>query len=187
MTTIADIKKDAQERMEKALHSLGGQLARIRTGRAHPSILDPVSVDYYGAATPIAQVANISVEDARTLKVTPWEKNMVPAVEKAIIKANLGLNPSSSGGDIRIPLPALTEETRKEMIKQAKAEAEHARVAVRNVRRDANQSIAKLLKDKLITEDEERKANDEMQKVTDKAIADVDLALAAKEKDLMQI
>jgi ribosome recycling factor len=162
-------------------------LLRIRTGRAHPSVLDPVQVEYYGNPTPISQVANIGVEDARTLKVTPWEKNMLPAIEKAIIKANLGLNPSSSGGDIRIPLPALTEETRKEMIKQAKAEAENARVAIRNIRRDANQQIAKLLKDKEISEDDERKANDDMQKITDKAIADVEVALVAKEKELLQV
>jgi ribosome recycling factor len=184
---INDVKKDAQSRMEKALSSLDSQLLRIRTGRAHPSVLDPVQVDYYGNPTPISQVANIGVEDARTLKVTPWEKNMLPAIEKAIIKANLGLNPSSSGGDIRIPLPALTEETRKDMIKQAKAEAENARVAVRNVRRDANQHIAKLLKEKDISEDDERKANDDMQKMTDKAIADVEAALVVKEKDLMQV
>lgn len=184
---INDVKKDAQARMEKALGSLDSQLLRIRTGRAHPSVLDPVQVEYYGNPTPISQVANIGVEDARTLKVTPWEKNMLPAIEKAIIKANLGLNPSSSGGDIRIPLPALTEETRKEMIKQAKAEAENARVAVRNIRRDANQNIAKLLKDKEISEDDERKANDDMQKITDKAIADVEVALVAKEKELLQV
>jgi ribosome recycling factor len=184
---INDVKKDAQSRMEKALSSLDSQLLRIRTGRAHPSVLDPVQVDYYGNPTPISQVANIGVEDARTLKVTPWEKNMLLAIEKAIIKANLGLNPSSSGGDIRIPLPALTEETRKDMIKQAKAEAENARIAVRNIRRDANQNIAKLLKDKDISEDDERKANDDMQKITDKAIADVEVALVAKEKDLMQV
>ncbi len=184
---INDVKKDAQARMEKALGSLDSQLLRIRTGRAHPSVLDPVQVEYYGNPTPISQVANIGVEDARTLKVTPWEKNMLPAIEKAIIKANLGLNPSSSGGDIRIPLPALTEETRKEMIKQAKAEAENARVAVRNIRRDANQQVAKLLKDKEISEDDERKANDDMQKITDKAIADVEVALVAKEKELLQV
>jgi ribosome recycling factor len=184
---INDVKKDAQARMEKALGSLDSQLLRIRTGRAHPSVLDPVQVEYYGNPTPISQVANIGVEDARTLKVTPWEKNMLPAIEKAIIKANLGLNPSSSGGDIRIPLPALTEETRKEMIKQAKAEAENARVAVRNIRRDANQQVAKLLKDKEISEDDERKANDDMQKITDKAIADVEVALVGKEKELLQV
>jgi ribosome recycling factor len=184
---INDVKKDAQARMEKALGSLDSQLLRIRTGRAHPSVLDPVQVEYYGNPTPISQVANIGVEDARTLKVTPWEKNMLPAIEKAIIKANLGLNPSSSGGDIRIPLPALTEETRKEMIKQAKLEAENARVAIRNIRRDANQQIAKLLKDKEISEDDERKANDDMQKITDKAIADVEVALVAKEKELLQV
>ena len=184
---IADVKKDAQARMEKALSALENQLSRIRTGRAHPSVLDAVRIDYYGTETPLSQVANIAVEDARTLKVVPWEKNLAPAIEKAIIKANLGLNPSSSGGDIRIPLPALTEETRKEMIKQAKAEAENARVSIRNVRRDANQSVAKLLKDKVVTEDEERKANDEFQKITDKAIVDADALLASKEKDLMQI
>lgn len=184
---IADVKKDAQSRMEKALSALENQLSRIRTGRAHPSVLDAIRIDYYGTETPLSQVANIGVEDARTLKVVPWEKNLAPAIEKAIIKANLGLNPSSSGGDIRIPLPALTEETRKEMIKQAKNEAENARVSIRNVRRDANQSIAKLVKDKLVTEDEERKANDEFQKMTDKAIVDADALLASKEKDLMQI
>lgn len=184
---ITTIKKDAQERMTKALVALDAQLLRIRTGRAHPSVLDPVRVDYYGSEVPLSQVANITVEDARTLKVSPWEKNLAPAIEKAIVKANLGLNPSSSGGDIRIPLPALTEETRKDMIKQAKAEAEHGRVAMRNIRRDANQHIAKLLKDKEITEDDERRANDEIQKITDKAIADVDVALAAKEKDLLQV
>lgn len=184
---INDIKKDAQDRMAKAMDALGNQLQRIRTGRAHPSILDPVQVEYYGSMVPISQVANISVEDARTLKVTPWEKNMLPAIEKAIIKANLGLNPSSSNGDIRIPLPALTEETRKEMIKQARAEAEQGRVAMRNIRRDANQQVAKLLKDKAISEDDERRANDDIQKLTDKAIADVDVALAAKEKELMQV
>lgn len=184
---INDIKKDAQERMAKAMDALANQLQRIRTGRAHPSILDPVQVEYYGSMVPVSQVANIGVEDARTLKVAPWEKNMLPAIEKAIIKANLGLNPSSSNGDIRIPLPALTEETRKEMIKQARAEAEQGRVAMRNIRRDANQQVAKLLKDKAISEDDERRANDEIQKLTDKAIADVDTALATKEKELMQV
>lgn len=184
---IADIKEDAQTRMKKALEALDNQLARIRTGRAHPSLLDSVRVDYYGSEIPLTQAANVSVEDARTLKVTPWEKQMVPVIEKAILKSDLGLNPSTSGGDIRLPLPALTEERRKEMIKLAKAEAEQARVAVRNIRRDANQQVGKLLKDKEITEDDERKANDEVQKMTDKAIADVDVLLAAKEKDLMQV
>jgi ribosome recycling factor len=184
---IETIKADAQSRMEKAMTALEQHLGRIRTGRAHPSVLDTVRVDYYGSETPLSQVANIQVEDARTLKVIPWEKNLAPAIEKAILKANLGLNPSSNGGDIRIPLPALTEETRKEMIKQAKSEAENARVAVRNIRRDANQSFAKLLKDKEITEDEERKANDVIQKMTDKAIADVEVVLGAKEKELIQI
>lgn len=184
---IEAIKKDAQERMTKGLTALDNQLLRIRTGRAHPSVLDPVRVDYYGSDVPLSQVANISVEDARTLKVAPWEKNLTPAIEKAIVKANLGLNPTTSSGDIRIPLPALTEETRKEMIKQAKAEAENGRVTMRNIRRDANQQIAKLLKDKEISEDDERRANDEIQKITDKAIIDVDAALAAKEKDLLQV
>lgn len=184
---INEIRKDAQDRMVKTLDSLQGAFNKIRTGRAHPSILDTVRVDYYGSEVPISQVANINVEDNRTLMVIPWEKNMVPAVEKAIMKSDLGLNPNTAGSNIRVPMPALTEETRKGYIKQARAEAEHGKVAVRNIRRDANTQLKALLKDKEISEDEERRAQDEIQKLTDKYIAEVDKTLAAKEEDLMQI
>lgn len=181
------ITKDAQERMEKSVESLAGAFNKIRTGRAHPSILDTVRVDYYGNEVPISQVANINVEDNRTLIVIPWEKNMVPEVEKAILKSDLGLNPNTAGSNIRVPMPALTEETRKGYAKQAKSEAENARVAVRNVRRDANNQLKALLKDKEISEDEERRTQDDIQKITDTFISAVDKALAAKEEDLMQI
>lgn len=184
---ISDIKKSAQERMAKSVEVLGGNLKKIRTGRAHPSILENVTVSYYGNPTPLSQVGNISVLDARTLSISPWEKNLVPEIEKAIMKSDLGLNPSTTGDLIRVPMPALTEETRKGFIKQAKAEAEHARVSVRNVRRDANSELKDLLKTKDISEDEERRAQDEIQKLTDKYVAEVDAALAAKEKDLMEI
>lgn len=184
---INEINKDAQTRMDKSLESLHGALNKIRTGRAHPSILDTVRVDYYGSEVPISQVANINVEDNRTLVVIPWEKNMVPAVEKAIMKSDLGLNPSTAGSNIRVPMPALTEETRKGYIKQARNEAEHARVAVRNIRRDANNHLKALLKDKEITEDEERRAQDAIQKLTDQHVAEIDKILASKEEDLMQI
>ena len=184
---INEIKKDAQERMDKSLESLQAAFNKIRTGRAHPSILDAVRVDYYGSEVPISQVANVNVEDNRTLMVIPWEKNMVPVVEKAIMTSDLGLNPSTAGSNIRVPMPALTEETRKGYIKQARSEAEHARVAVRNIRRDANNQYKSLLKDKDISEDEERRAQDDIQKLTDKHIADIDKLLASKEEDLMQI
>lgn len=184
---INEIRKDAQDRMVKTLESLQGAFNKIRTGRAHPSILDTVRVDYYGSEVPISQVANINVEDNRTLMVIPWEKNMVPAVEKAIMKSDLGLNPNTAGSNIRVPMPALTEETRKGYIKQARSEAEHGKVAIRNIRRDANTHLKALLKDKEISEDEERRAQDDIQKVTDKHIAEIDKALAAKEEDLMQI
>jgi len=184
---INEIKKDAEQRMEKALTALGTAFNRIRTGRAHASILDSVSVSYYGSDTPLSQVANISVDDGRTLMVSPWEKPMIPEVEKAIMKSNLGLNPVTTGDIIRIPMPALTEETRKDMVKQAKAEAEQARVSVRSVRRDANSDIKDLLKEKEISEDEERKASDEIQKVTDKYIAKIEVAFEAKEADLKEI
>lgn len=184
---INDIKKDAQERMKKAVEALGVNFNKIRTGRAHPSILDGVMVSYYGSDTPLSQVANISVLDARTLSISPWERKMVPEIEKAIMKSDLGLNPSTTGDLIRVPMPALTEETRKGFIKQARAEAEHARVSVRNVRRDANNLLKDKVKNKLISEDDERRAQDEIQKLTDKYIAEVDAALAAKEKDLMEI
>lgn len=184
---INDIKKDAEHRMKKAVEALGTNFNKIRTGRAHPSLLDGIRVNYYGTETPLSQVANINVEDARTLSVSPWERNLVPDIEKAIMKSDLGLNPSTNNGLIRIPLPMLTEETRKNFIKQARAEAENARVAVRNVRRDVLADVKALLKDKAISEDDERRAQDDIQKITDKFIAEVDKALSAKETDLMAI
>ena len=184
---INDIKKDAENRMKKAVDSLVTTFSRIRTGRAHPSLLDGIMVSYYGTDTPLSQVANINVEDARTLSINPWERNLVPDIEKAIMKSDLGLNPSTNNGLIRIPLPMLTEETRKNFIKQARAEAENGRVAVRNVRRDVLSSVKALLKDKAISEDDDHRAQDDIQKITDKYIAEVDKALAAKEADLMAI
>lgn len=184
---INDIKKDAEARMKKAIEVLGNNFNKIRTGRAHPSLLDGIMVSYYGTPTPLSQVGNINVEDARTLSVSPWERNLVPEIEKAIMKSDLGLNPSTNGGLIRIPLPMLTEETRKNFIKQARAEAENGRVAVRNVRRDVLGDVKTLLKDKAIGEDDERRAQDEIQKITDKYVAEVDKALAAKEVDLMAV
>lgn len=184
---INEIKDDAQNRMQKTLEALGAAFAKIRTGRAHPSILDGIMVDYYGNPTQLSQVANISVEDARTLALSPWEKTMVPEIEKAIMKSDLGLNPSTAGSVIRVPMPALTEETRKAFFKQAKQEAEASRISVRNVRRDANGQIKDLLKEKAIGEDEERKAEDEIQKITDRFIADIEKMLQVKEKDLMEI
>ena len=167
---INDIKTDAKARMEKSIEALGHAFAKIRTGRAHPSILDAVRVDYYGSEVPISQVANITVEDARTLAVTPWEKPMVGEVEKAIMKSDLGLNPASAGDVIRVPMPPLTEETRKGYTKQARAEAEQAKVAVRNIRRDALADVKDLLKEKEITEDDDRRAGDDIQKLTDDKI-----------------
>nr|WP_267135375.1 ribosome recycling factor [Halomonas dongshanensis] len=173
--------------MKKSVEALHHNFNKIRTGRAHPSILDAVMVDYYGGDVPLNQVASVNVEDARTLTVSPWEQNMVPKIEKAIMTSDLGLNPSSAGNVIRVPMPMLTEETRKNYIKQARSEAETARVAVRNVRRDANSDFKSLLKDKEITEDDQRQGEDEIQKLTDKYIAEIDKALAAKEQDLMQV
>lgn len=184
---LNDLKKDAQERMAKSIDSLGISFNKIRTGRAHPSILDGIKVSYYGSDTPLSQVANVSVLDARTLSVSPWEKSMVTEIEKAIMKSDLGLNPSTMGELIRLPMPALTEETRKGFIKQARAEAENARIAVRNIRRDVLGDIKDLQKDKDISEDEERKAHDDVQKITDKYVAQIDAALSVKEKDLMEI
>lgn len=184
---IEDIKQEAKERMQKSLDALAVNFNKIRTGRAHPSILDGVKVDYYGSDTPLSQVANISVLDARTLSISPWEKQLTPDIEKAILKSDLGLNPATTGDLIRLPMPALTEETRKNYIKQAKSEAESARVSIRNVRRDSLGHVKDLLKEKEIGEDDERRAHDEIQKITDKYVADVDAALAAKEKDLMEI
>lgn len=184
---IDDIKKDAETRMKKSLEALHSNFNKIRTGRAHPSILDAVTVEYYGSQMPLNQVASVNVEDARTLTVVPWEQSMVPKVEKAIMTSDLGLNPASAGNVIRVPMPMLTEETRKGYIKQARQEAEHARVAVRNVRRDANGDVKSLLKEKEITEDEQRQAEDEIQKLTDGIVAEIDKALESKEHDLMQV
>ncbi len=184
---VNDIKKDAEERMDKSLQAMLESFKKIRTGRANPAILDGVMVDYYGTPTAISQVANIIVEDGRSLAINPWEKNLVPQIERAILKSDLGLNPATNADTIRLPMPALTEETRKTYIKQARAEAEKGRVAIRNIRRDANGKAKDLLKEKLISEDELRGSDDQIQKLTDKFIADVDAALATKEKDLMQV
>ncbi len=184
---IDDIKNEARERMEKSLEALGHNFNKIRTGRAHPSLLDGLKVEYYGADTPIQQMANISVEDARTLAVTAWDKSTIPLIEKAIMKSDLGLNPATSGAVIRIPMPMLTEETRKGFIRQARHEAESARVSVRNARRDAMAMLKELLKDKEIGEDDERRGQDEVQKLTDTFIARADKLLAEKETDLMEI
>lgn len=184
---INDIKKDADSRMHKSVEALHSNFNKIRTGRAHPSILDAVTVDYYGSQVPLSQVASVNVEDARTLTIAPWEQGMVQKIEKAIMTSDLGLNPASAGNVIRVPMPMLTEETRKGYIKQARSEAENARVAVRNVRRDANGDFKSLLKDKEITEDDQREGEDAIQKLTDKYIAEIDKALTAKEQDLMQV
>lgn len=184
---INEIKKDAQERMKKTLESLDHAFAKIRTGRAHPSILDGVMVSYYGADTPLRQVANVVAEDARTLALTVFDKSMIQAVEKAIMTSDLGLNPATAGTTIRVPMPALTEETRKGYTRQARAEAENARVALRNIRRDALAQLKDLVKEKEISEDEERRAADEVQKLTDKHVAEVDKALENKETDLMAV
>ncbi|MBK1640983.1 ribosome recycling factor [Chromatium okenii] len=184
---IEDIKKDASERMGKSVEALTHELAKIRTGRAHPSLLDHVMVSYYGSEMPIRQVANVNAEDARTLAVVPWEKNMVQAIEKAIMQSDLGLNPNTAGTVIRVPLPALTEERRRDLIRVARHEAEQTRVAVRNIRRDANHDLKELVKDKMISEDDERRGQEVVQKLTDQAIKDVDAVLADKEQDLLSI
>jgi len=184
---INSIKTEAEARMGKSLVALAAAFNRIRTGRASPTILDGIMVSYYGSDTPLSQVANIMVEDARTLALSPWEKNLIPEIEKAIMKSDLGLNPATSGDIIRIPMPALTEETRKGFIKKARQEAENARVSIRNGRRDAIADVKELLKDKDISEDEERKAADDIQKITDKFVGDVDKSLSAKEADLLEI
>lgn len=183
---IEEFKKDAEVRMGKSVEALKGELTKLRTGRAHTSLLEHITVPYYGSEVPINQVANISVSDARTLTVTPWEKQMVPAVEKAIINSDMGLNPATAGEVIRVPLPPLTEERRKDMIRLVRQEGENARVAIRNIRRDVLGDIKTLLKEKEITEDDERRAHDDIQKITDKYIAQVDKLLEEKEKDLME-
>ena len=184
---INDIIKDSEERMKKCLISLDTAFSRIRTGRAHPSILDSVQVSYYGSDMPLQQVANVVVEDARTLMISPWEKKMLAEIEKAIMKSNLGLNPSNNGDVIRVPMPMLTEQTRKEYTKQAKAEAEQARVAVRNIRRDANNHFKDILKDKAASEDDVRRAEQNIQKLTDSYVVLVDKKYSEKEADLLSI
>ena len=185
--TIADIKKSAEQKMQKSVEALKADLGKVRTGRAHTGILDHIHVDYYGTPMPIGQCANITLADARTITVQPWEKKMVSVIEKAIRDSDLGLNPATSGDLIRVPMPALTEERRKELIKVVRHEAEDARIAVRNIRRDANDHLKKLLKDHAVAEDDERHAQTDVQKLTDRHIADIDKVLAAKETDLMAI
>lgn len=184
---IEDIKKDAGIRMTKSLDSLQQDFSRIRTGRAHPSLLDHIKIDYYGNASALNQVAKVNIEDSRTLTVTPWEKDMVAPIEKAILNSDLGLNPSSAGTVIRIPMPPLTEERRKDLVRVVRQEAENARVSVRNIRRDANSDLKELQKEKEISEDEERKGQDDIQKITNQHITKVDELLKGKETELMEV
>ncbi|MHA7881019.1 MAG: ribosome recycling factor [Saccharospirillum sp.] len=184
---IEEIKQDVEAHNRKAIAALDEGFNKIRTGRANPSILDSVMVNYYGSDTQLKQVANINVEDGRTLAIVPWEKNLVPDIERAIMKADLGLNPATSGDKIRVVMPALTEESRREMIKVARAEAEKARVSIRSGRRDANATIKELVKEKVLSEDEGRRAEDDVQKLTDKAIAKVEEHLESKEKELLTV
>lgn len=184
---INDIQKDAESRMQKSIEAVKNELSKIRTGRAHPSLLNHITVEYYGSDVPIGQVANIAVEDSRTLAVTPWEKPMVPVVEKAIMTSDLGLNPATAGTVIRVPMPPLTEERRRDLTKVVKQEGEQGKVAIRNIRRDANSDIKSLLKDKDVSEDEARGAEEAIQKITDKYIAEVDKLVEAKEQDLLSI
>jgi len=184
---IADIKKNSEQKMQKSLEALKADLGKVRTGRAHTGLLDHVMVDYYGNPTLVNQVANITLIDARTIGVQPWEKNMISKVEKAIRDADLGLNPSTNGDQIRVPMPMLTEERRRDLIKVIKSEGEDAKIAVRNIRRDANNHLKDALKKKEIAEDEERRTQDEIQKLTDRFVTEIDKALAAKETDLMAV
>ncbi|SMF96900.1 ribosome recycling factor [Methylomagnum ishizawai] len=184
---IEDIQKRAAERMGKSIEALKHELAKIRTGRAHPSLLDHITVSYYGNDVPLSQTANITAEDARTLTVTPWERTMVQAIEKAILSSDLGLNPSSMGTVIRVPMPPLTEQRRKDLVKVVRHEAENARVAIRNIRRDANNELKAALKDKQISEDQERRSQDQIQKLTDQYVKDVEKVLQDKEADLMSM
>jgi len=184
---IEDIKKDASIRMGKSVESFKAELGKIRTGRAHPSLLDQVSVEYYGSEVPISQVANVTAEDARTLLVSPWEKDMVKVVEKAIMTSDLGLNPATAGTAIRVPMPPLTEERRRDLVKVVRQEAENGKIAVRNIRRDANGDFKDLVKEKEISEDDEHRGQDAIQKLTDKHIDDIDKLLAVKEAELMEV
>jgi ribosome recycling factor len=185
--SVADVKKNADQRMQKSIETLKNDLAKVRTGRAHVGILDHVTVDYYGAETALSQVANVNLIDARTIGVQPFEKKMIPVIEKAIREADLGLNPSTQGDMIRVPTPPLTEERLKEMVKLVKTEGEDAKIAIRNIRRDANESLKKLLKDKACSEDDERRAQDDVQKLTDKFVLEVDKLLAEKEKEVLTV
>jgi ribosome recycling factor len=184
---ISDVKQTAEQKMHRSIETLKADLGKVRTGRAHTGLLDHIHVDYYGTSTPLPQVANVTLADPRTIGVTPWEKKMIPAVEKAIRDSDLGVNPATSGDMIRVPMPPLTEERRKELVKVVHKEAEAAKVAVRNVRREANEHLKKLLKDKAVSEDDERRAQEDVQKLTDRFIAEIDKVLAAKESDLMAI
>ncbi|PWY53844.1 ribosome recycling factor [Legionella qingyii] len=184
---INEIKQDSEKRMKKTIEVLQTDLTKIRTGRANVGLLDHVHVDYYGTMTPLNQIANISASDSRTILVTPWEKSMVAAVEKAILTSDLGLNPATAGSAIRVPMPPLTEERRKELIKVVRNEGEQGKVSIRNIRRDANSQLKELVKDKTISEDDERRAAEVIQKLTDKYILEIDGLLAEKEKDLMEI
>ncbi|OWW22189.1 ribosome recycling factor [Noviherbaspirillum denitrificans] len=185
--TVVDVKKTAEQKMHKSIDTLKADLAKVRTGRAHVGILDHVHVDYYGTPTQISQVANLTLLDARTIGVQPWEKKMVGVIEKAIRESDLGLNPSTQGDLIRVPTPPLTEERRKEIVKVVKGEGEDAKVAIRNIRRDANEALKKLLKDKACSEDDERRAQDDVQKLTDKFVAEVDKLITEKEKELLTV
>jgi ribosome recycling factor len=185
--SLADVKKNAQDRMAKSIDTLKADLAKVRTGRAHTGILDHVMVEYYGSPTALPMVANLTLVDARTIGVQPFEKKMLSTIEKAIRDADLGLNPSSQGDMIRVPTPPLTEERRKEMVKLTKSEGEDAKIAVRNIRRDANEALKKMVKDKTASEDDERRASDEIQKLTDKAVADIDKLLGEKEKEILTV
>lgn len=185
--SVADIRKSADSRMTKSLDTLKSNLAKLRTGRAHPSILDHVQVEYYGSPVPVGQVANLTLVDARTISVQPYEKTMLQPIEKAIRESDLGLNPMALGDTIRVPMPALTEERRRDLVKVIKQEGEGAKVAVRNLRRDANQSLKDLVKAKEVSEDDERRAQDEVQKITDRCIAEIDKQLAQKEAEIMAV
>ena len=185
--TVADVKKTTEQKMNKSIETLKADLAKVRTGRAHAGILDHVKVDYYGNPTQLSQVANITLIDARTIGVQPWEKKMIGAIEKAIRESDLGLNPATQGEVIRVPTPPLTEERRKEMVKLVKTEAEDAKIAVRNIRRDANEGLKKLLKDKTISEDDERRAQDDVQKLTDRFVSEIDKLVAEKEKEVLTV
>lgn len=185
--SIADVKKNADLRMQKSIETLRADLAKVRTGRAHTGILDHIMVDYYGSSTNLSQVANVTLIDARTIGVQPWEKKMIAVVEKAIRESDLGLNPSTQGEMIRVPTPPLTEERRKEMVKLVKGEAEDAKIAIRNIRRDANEGLKKLVKDKECSEDDERRAQDEIQKLTDRFVAEIDKQVIDKEKEILTV